>query len=87
MKKRKRENKTREQIGDLFSRGDINDVFADAKVMLFATLIIMLRAYARNDIMFAHCAEGTTSLPQATSQGEADIICPRANIIQRILTR
>jgi hypothetical protein len=29
----------------------------------------------RNDVMFAHCAEGTTSLPKATSLGEADITC------------
>jgi len=25
--------------------------------------------------MFAHCAVGTTSLPKATSLGEADITC------------
>jgi len=31
----------------------------------------------RNDVMFAHCAEGTTSQPLATSLGEADITCPR----------
>ena len=30
----------------------------------------------RNDVMFAHCAKGTTSLPKATSLGEADITCP-----------
>ena len=29
----------------------------------------------RNDVMFAHCAVGTTSLPKATSLGEADITC------------
>ena len=29
----------------------------------------------RNDVMFAHYAEGTTSLPKATSLGEADITC------------
>jgi hypothetical protein len=69
MKKRKRENKS-----VICSLGEfINDAFACAKVML--------RAYARNDVMLAHCAGGTTSLPQATSQGKADIICPRANII------
>ena len=73
MKKRKRENKS-----VICSLGEfINDAFACAKVMLFATLIMMLRAYARNDVMLAHCAGDTTSLPQATSQGEADIICPR----------
>jgi hypothetical protein len=26
--------------------------------------------------MLAHCATGTTSLPKATSLGEADITCP-----------
>jgi len=31
----------------------------------------------RNDVMFAHCAVGTTSLPKAASLGEADIICPQ----------
>ena len=42
----------------------VSDVFANAKVMLFATLTMMLRAYARSDVMFAHCAEGTTSFTQ-----------------------
>jgi len=42
----------------------VSDVFAIAKVMLFATLIMMLQAYARSDVMFAHCAEGTTSFTQ-----------------------
>jgi hypothetical protein len=77
-----KETKKRENKSVICSLGEfINDAFACAKVMLFATLIMMLRAYARNDVMLAHCAGGTTSLPQATSQGEADIICPRANII------
>ena len=31
----------------------------------------------RNDVMFANCAEGTASLPKATSQGGADITCPQ----------
>ena len=31
----------------------------------------------RNDVMFAHCAVGTTSQPKATSLGEADITCPQ----------
>ena len=42
----------------------VSDVFANAKVMLFATLIIMLLANARSDVMFAHCAVGTTSFTQ-----------------------
>jgi len=42
----------------------VSDVFAIAKVMLFASLIMMLLAKARSDVMFAHCAEGTTSFTQ-----------------------
>ena len=42
----------------------VSDVFANAKVMLFATLIMMLLAKAHSDVMFAHCAEGTTSFTQ-----------------------
>ena len=30
-----------------------------------------------SDVMFAHRTEDTISLPQATSQGEADITCPQ----------
>ena len=33
-------------------------------MMLFTSLMVMLRAYARSDVMLAHCAEGTTSLTQ-----------------------
>ena len=29
----------------------------------------------RNDVMFAHCAVGITSLPKATSSGESEITC------------
>jgi len=42
----------------------VSDVFAIAKVMLFAALIMMLLAKACSDVMFAHCAEGTTSFTQ-----------------------
>jgi len=42
----------------------VSDVFAIAKVMLFASLIMILLAKARSDVMFAHCAEGTTSFTQ-----------------------
>ena len=45
-------------MSSLFSVGD---VFAIAKVMLFASLTMMLLAKARSDVMLAHCAEGTTS--------------------------
>ena len=38
-------------------------LFSVSDVML---RIMMLLAIARSDVMFAHCAEGTT-LPQATS--------------------
>ena len=44
-------------MGDVlsFSAGD---VFADAKVMLYASLIMMLLVKARNDVMFSHFAAG-----------------------------
>jgi hypothetical protein len=45
--------------------------------MLFALLIVMLLPTVASDVMFAHCAEGTTSQPKATSLGEADITCPQ----------
>jgi len=45
--------------------------------MLFALLIVMLLPMVASDVMFAHCAEGTTSQPKATSLGEADITCPQ----------
>ena len=48
-------------MSSLFSVGD---VFAIAKVMLFASLTMMLLAKACSDVMFAHCAEGTTSFTQ-----------------------
>jgi len=54
----RRENKSK---CSLFS---VSDVFAIAKVMLFASLITMLLAKTRSDVMFAHCAEGTTSFTQ-----------------------
>ena len=38
---------------------------------------VELAPEGRNDVMLAHCATGTTSLPKATSLGEADITCPR----------
>ena len=46
-------------------------------MMLFASLIMMLLPMVASDVMFANCAKGTTSLPQATSSGKADIICPK----------
>ena len=45
--------------------------------MLLTSFVMMLRPLVASDVMFAHCAEGTTSLPKATSLGEADIICPQ----------
>ena len=38
---------------------------------------MMLLTKVANDVMFAHCAVGTTSQPKATSLGEADITCPQ----------
>jgi hypothetical protein len=37
---------------------------------------MMLLPKVAGDVMFAHCAVGTTSQPKATSLGEADITCP-----------
>ena len=45
--------------------------------MLLALLVMMLLPMVAGDVMFAHCAEGTTSQPKATSLGEADITCPQ----------
>ena len=42
----------------------VSDVFAIAKVMLFAPLIMMLLAKARNDVMFATTPSGVTSFTQ-----------------------
>ena len=61
----------------LLSGGHISDVFAYAKVMLLALLVMMLLPMVASDVMFARCAEGTTSQPLAASLGEADITCPR----------
>ena len=44
----------------MFSLFSVSDVFVDAKVMLLLR-IMMLLTYVRNDVMLAHCAEGTTS--------------------------
>jgi len=48
----------------MFSLFSVSDVFAVAKVMVFAPLIAMLLANAHSDVMFAHCAIGTTSFTQ-----------------------
>ena len=42
----------------------VSGVFAIAKVMLFASLIMMLFAKAHSDVMFVDCAESTTSLTE-----------------------
>ena len=59
-------SRKREQIGSKAEMSSlfVSEVFATAKVKLFATLIMMLLAKARRDVMFAHCAEGTTSFTQ-----------------------
>jgi hypothetical protein len=56
-----------------FIAGDKSDVFTCAKMMLLTSFVMMLLPMVASDVMFAHCAEGTTSQPKATSQGEADI--------------
>ena len=47
-----------------FQVGHISDVCACAQVMLLALLVVMLRPMVASDVMFAHCAEGTTSFTQ-----------------------
>ena len=42
---------------------NISDVFAYAKVMLLTSFVMMLLPLVASDVMLAHCAEGTTSLP------------------------
>ena len=44
----------------------IGEVFADAKVMIFASLIVMLLPLVASDVMLAHCGKDTASLPKAT---------------------
>ena len=42
----------------------VSDIFAVAKVMLFAMLIMMLLAKALGGVVLAHCVEGTTLFTQ-----------------------
>ena len=52
------------------------DVFAIAKVMLFAPLIMMLLAKARNDVLFAHYAVRRNIIHTVNITAEGNIICP-----------
>jgi len=52
------------------------DVFADAKVMLFATLIMMLLANARSDVIFAYFASRRNFTHEVNITAEGDITCP-----------
>ena len=45
--------------------------------MLFASLIMMLQAYARNDVMFAHYAVRCNIIHAVNITDEVNITCPR----------
>ena len=60
-------------MSPLFS---VSDVFAIAKVMLFAPLIMMLLAKARNDVMFAHYAVRRNIIHAVNITAVGNIICP-----------
>ena len=72
--KQKRENESVRSRNVLsFS---VSDVFAIAKVMLFASLIMMLLAKARNDVMFAHYAVRRNIIHAVNITAAGNIICP-----------
>ena len=54
----------------------VSDVFAIAKVMLFASLVMMLLAKARNDVMFAHYAVRRNIIHAVNITAEGNITCP-----------
>ena len=54
----------------------VSDVFAVAKVMLFASLVMMLLAKARNDVMFAHYAVRRNIIHAVNITAKGFIICP-----------
>ena len=54
----------------------VSDVFANAKVMLFASLVMMLLAKARNDVMFAHYAVRRNIIHEVNITAVGNIICP-----------
>ena len=55
----------------------VSEVFADAKVMLFASLIMMLLAKARNDVIFAHYAVRRNIIHAVNITDEVNITCPQ----------
>ena len=54
-----------------------SEVFAVAKVMLFASLIMMLLAKARNDVIFAHYAVRRNIIHAVNITDEVNITCPQ----------
>ena len=54
----------------------VSDVFAIAKVMLFASLIMMLLTKGRNDVMFAHYAVRRNIIHAVSITAAGNIICP-----------
>ena len=61
----------------MFALFSVSDVFAIAKVMLFAPLIMMLLAKARNDVLFAHYAVRRNIIHAVNITAEGNIICPQ----------
>ena len=55
----------------------VSDIFAIAKVMLFALLIMMLLAKARNDVMFARYAVRRNIIHAVNITAAGNIICPQ----------
>ena len=55
----------------------VSDVFAIAKVMLFASLIMMLLAKARGDVMLAHYAVRRNIIHAVNITDEVNITCPQ----------
>ena len=55
----------------------MNDVFACAKVMLFASLIMMLLPMVASDVMFAHYAVRRNIIYAVNIIAEGNITCPQ----------
>ena len=53
-----------------------SDVFAHAKVMLFASLIMMLLPMVASDVMFAHYAVRRNIIYAVNIIAEGNITCP-----------
>ena len=61
----------------MFALFSVSDVFAIAKVMLFASLVMMLLAKARNDVMFAHYAVRRNIIHAVNITAAGNITCPQ----------